>query len=66
MAEHGYTVTMLAASLGVTERTIFRWRADEKVPPAFLDLALAELLRRDGKVAHLTKRRASRKALVTA
>lgn len=44
MAEHVYTAAALAAELGVTERTVFRWRKSRA--PAFLALALESLARR--------------------
>lgn len=49
MAEHGYTGARLSIVLGVTERTIFRWRSGGSAVPPFMDLALESLARRDAK-----------------
>ncbi len=45
MSERQYTAARLGAELGVTERTVFRWRSSPRVP-AFLPLALETLARR--------------------
>ncbi len=50
MRAHDYTATRLGAELGVTERTVFRWRSSGRLP-AFLPLALETLARRQGQAA---------------
>ncbi len=42
-ATHNLTQTDLAALLGVDVMTISRWERDERLIPAFLDLALKQL-----------------------
>lgn len=39
MRENNYTATRLGARLGVTERTVFRWRSSDPLP-SFLWMAL--------------------------
>ncbi len=50
MRAHDYTAMRLGAELGVTERTVFRWRSSTRLP-AFLPLALETLERRRGQAA---------------
>jgi hypothetical protein len=49
MRRHGYTVQLLGASLGVAERTVYRWRSSQRVP-LYVQLAL-EALEMRGRAA---------------
>lgn len=46
MASRVFTVAELSRELGITTRSIVRWRTSRAVAPAYLALALAELDRR--------------------
>lgn len=43
MQEFGYSGAALARELGVTERTVFRWRASDSLAPLYLTLAIETL-----------------------
>ena len=43
MREHGYTLVGLAAALGVTTRTVTRWRSGETTIPRTVEVALKAL-----------------------
>lgn len=48
MLKNGYTVQSLGSSLGVAERTVYRWRSATEVP-RYVSLSLEALEHRDSE-----------------